>query len=966
VKISRITIDSNNSFKKSKFLNKFKISIILILFFVLIALIVAMNLSSKDVISYMKLRGFQGPAFSTSPTKYLKSIPSEFISSKFQNHKLDEMRIDIDFVEWEKLTSYKNNAINKGIIGNEEKKYIDASVSFKGLTRKVKLRLKGDWTDHLIGDKWSFRIKVKKGKYINGLKEMSIQNPQTRDFQGQILINEMLRDSNIIVPRYDFINVTVNGNDIGIMALTEHFTKELLENANRKESVIIKFDESDLWKARQNNQTLRQNQNLSKIISFKEARVRNNEVLSQHEKIAVGLLKGYLSGNLLAEDVFDVKLMGDFLAIHDLWGDTHSMVWHNLRFYYNPITAKLEPIAFDELLYHPSFGIPRSGFVSRQNNSVITLVYLNKLKELKDQIGDEYIQKYYDLDDRYESILREEFWLKPPKIVNQQKLEKRVNFLISQLGSVVHKKDNNSGWVVNLTDRSKMVNLLIKNESKNNTLIKSDNYVGEFYKYGLNTLGLDSPFHGYKSTSKKGSKLEVNEIDSFIEPIIKVDLDNYYKLIDVYFIDDSGSILEVQNYTPHTFKLNNISVVQNLNNVEKVSKINLTDKNIFFEPLSDKNKIDTKKMNLKVLNEFKEIKGLTLDISLLGDDISYIIQAKNYYDALHSHPMPSSSVEAQLEIHKFLTVDEPNKIISVKQGTWLVEEPIVVPNGYTLSSKHGVTLLFSNQSYIFSHGRIHFIGTKESPIKLLSQNTNEYWKGIKILGSPDLEESLFNHVKIRNTTSLEVNGWLIDAGFFAHNVNLKMNNISFANNNCEDAINLVNSKFSINEITVKNTVSDAFDSDYSNGTITLGNFSDIGHVGGGDGLDFSGSKVSLTNFSLLDIDDKAISVGERSEINASNINISNVSVGVAVKDGSNLNINDSKIDSAKLVAIMAYIKKPPYGGAEINADNVKIVNTLKKAKSGENSSIILNKNIIEKEKINVEELYNSIMKSGLK
>ena len=45
--------------------------------------------------------------------------------------------------------------------------------------------------------------------------------------------------------------------------------------------------------------------------------------------------------------VFDIKLMAKFIAIMDINKAHHNFIWHNLRFYYNPIIQKLEPIGFD-------------------------------------------------------------------------------------------------------------------------------------------------------------------------------------------------------------------------------------------------------------------------------------------------------------------------------------------------------------------------------------------------------------------------------------------------------------------------------------------------------------------------------------------------------------------------------------------------------------------------------------------
>ena len=145
--------------------NKYKKTVSLLLFFGFILFFIGINISTKDVINFIKLKGFQGPAFQSNTSSYIKAIPNEFLSSLFQNHDVDEMRIDIDFIEWKKLSESKNIAIKNGIISDNEKQYVDASISYKGDKRKVKLRIKGDFVDHLLGDKWSLRIKV----FISGL-----------------------------------------------------------------------------------------------------------------------------------------------------------------------------------------------------------------------------------------------------------------------------------------------------------------------------------------------------------------------------------------------------------------------------------------------------------------------------------------------------------------------------------------------------------------------------------------------------------------------------------------------------------------------------------------------------------------------------------------------------------------------------------------------------------------------------
>ena len=89
------------------------------------------------------------------------------------------------------------------------------------------------------------------------------------------------------------------------------------------------------------------------IDAFQEAKLAEDPILSSEAETARNLLKAFQAGERSITEIFDVELWGRFFALHDLWSAPHGVLWHNLRFYYNPITALLEPVAFDsEPFYH--------------------------------------------------------------------------------------------------------------------------------------------------------------------------------------------------------------------------------------------------------------------------------------------------------------------------------------------------------------------------------------------------------------------------------------------------------------------------------------------------------------------------------------------------------------------------------------------------------------------------------------
>ena len=48
--------------------------------------------------------------------------------------------------------------------------------------------------------------------------------------------------------------------------------------------------------------------------------------LSHQREAGVGMLRGVWTGQMRASDVFDVNLMGRFLALTNLWGGQHGLI----------------------------------------------------------------------------------------------------------------------------------------------------------------------------------------------------------------------------------------------------------------------------------------------------------------------------------------------------------------------------------------------------------------------------------------------------------------------------------------------------------------------------------------------------------------------------------------------------------------------------------------------------------------
>ena len=145
------------------------------------------------------------------------------------------------------------------------------------------------------------------------------------------------------------------------------------------------------------------------------------------------------------------------------------------------------------------------------------------------------------------------------------------------------------------------------------------------------------------------------------------------------------------------------------------------------------------------------------------------------------------------------------------------------------------------------------------------------------------------------------------------NVNFLSNiNIHYDRSNCEDSINIRNSKGKINKIEIKNSEADAIDIDFSEIIIQ-----DIIIINANnDCIDLSFGKYRIQNINANYCEDKAVSLGERSTLEIENAKIFNSNMGLASKDSSILKIKKFKLQNVDICA-SAYNKKQEFDGGII-------------------------------------------------
>lgn len=351
------------------------------------------------------------------PGKVFDSLKESNTAQESSFKGLQKIVLKVDGKAYQKLKAKRDEAIKQSILlgGNDD--YVKARVNFNNKESKAEIRLKGDWTDHLKGDKWSFRVKLPSDGAILGMRKFSLHRPETRNYAAEWLFHELLRESDVLNLQYHFVEVELEiekenateRKSLGLYALEESFDKHLLERSQRRESVILKLDENPMWEERAQfmahyfspeqtkNFTTVNNENLN-VVPFNEKKVLKDSLLFYQFQAGRALFKSFMLGERALHEVFDIKLLAKYNAISNLLGASHGLNPHNYRVYYNPLTALLEPVGFDGNAGKPIYTL------DKYHNGSKDLIYLEEYVKALTEVCDKdyykkYVKNYPGLDD---------------------------------------------------------------------------------------------------------------------------------------------------------------------------------------------------------------------------------------------------------------------------------------------------------------------------------------------------------------------------------------------------------------------------------------------------------------------------------------------------------------------------------------------------------------------------------------
>lgn len=262
--------------------------------------------------------------------------------------KIDEFKLDLKFINHEKIRYYREQAVSRGIMRQQDQLEVPARLTYNNEVYNVGIALTGRNPDHFAHpSKWSVSVKVKKGKTIKGMRKFNLLVPEARGFLTDWLATTILKARGLIGIRNDFIQMQVNGDNMGLYYLEEKFEKRLVESNSRKEGIIFRIKNYE-------------------IEAHEMQSIKSNPELNSQLILLKKLYLGFLDGTVPPEDLFDMKKLAAFAVVSDLVETKHAFFHSNLRFYFNPITGLCEPISREQRYFQSAF---ETSFITVYDNA---------------------------------------------------------------------------------------------------------------------------------------------------------------------------------------------------------------------------------------------------------------------------------------------------------------------------------------------------------------------------------------------------------------------------------------------------------------------------------------------------------------------------------------------------------------------------------------------------------------------
>lgn len=831
------------------------------------------------------------------------------------------LQITVAPADWARIVAHREESLAANIITKNDQAIVPAQVRLGQIQTAGTIRLKGDWTDHILSKQWSLRLEL--DEPLMGMRRFSIQHPATRHLIMEWLVMQTARRIGLLTPRCDFVHATINSQEPGFYYLEEHPSKELLESQGRRDGPIVKLDESKMWSMWR--QYIGVGEALppeaarvgtmadAATVAFSEGRLQRSKALNTRLARALEQLDALrhmsnqdpatndrlrqlhstqqLIGKSI-DDLFDTQQVGKWLALNTIFNGAHGQAWHQLRFYHNPMNDRLEPVVFDT-------GADVSAVQTKM--------------AMSEGLGRTFLKNPRVVVATFDELARmtEPGWL-------EQTTTELLPYIAAVREAFAAQPDPFSGFF-NLPpgfDMSSQFDAKAHAALKHRDALRKRLSPAATATFAATTFAGATPL-GNDRTDQNGQSIPIVEVDAWSCTTIPIRIQAFVfgngkqvpaasALAGLSGVPDSlddrlrlpdGGVLLLSNGSSLRFRFPADQRLMGLNRVQTIKRA-------------------IRQGTAPPEQRLPKIDVIYRPVGATEDQREQLIMRRQPIGTELATGRPAApTLVAALEQHPFLEFDLDFHRLTVPPGRHAVDGDLLLPENQILHLMPGAELAFAPGA-VAVVGAINALGTKEAPIRFGPQDANNSFAGVLSLGTAG--PNLLQFVEFRRTTGIQRGPWQTTGGVTLTGSRAVLNNCTFGECLGEDALNIVGAQTSCNDCTFDGGKSDLFDGDFINGSVTGCKFFNSDS----DALDVSGSVLTVERCHFERIGDKALSIGEGSRVKARDCHVVSAMIAASSKDRSTVSIERLSVDAVERFVAVAYVKKPEFGPSTMTVDGL--------------------------------------------
>ena len=262
---------------------------------------------------------------------------------------LDEIQLILSDSTWLLLQGDLEQRLNQHErLGSNSNPWRQGAIRHNDTTFDCKIKLRGDTRDNYQYGlaNATFRVNIKGSGLIKGCKKFSFIRPFHENGLYGMMYYDFARSQGILSNSFEFVRLKINDRQSGVWIFQEAFHSKMLERQKQGRGIIMKFENDCVENEGRYNPS-----GFPRLNAYGMKGISDDSIKMQHYRLAVRGLNQLYQEKIEMENALDIQKWADFVAINDIFNAHHSMTCHNTRFYFNPVSNQIEPVAWDPFCY---------------------------------------------------------------------------------------------------------------------------------------------------------------------------------------------------------------------------------------------------------------------------------------------------------------------------------------------------------------------------------------------------------------------------------------------------------------------------------------------------------------------------------------------------------------------------------------------------------------------------------------